>query len=64
MLKFLKEKVLRIMTAHPKLGTFGIGPVIIFVTVTSIGMFDNNHNLAFANHSIGGGNGSGGNDMD
>ncbi len=34
----LKDKIVNIITAHPKLVTFGIGLAIIFVIGTAIGM--------------------------
>jgi hypothetical protein len=42
----LKDKIVNIITAHPKLVTFGIGLAITFVIGTAIGMVD--HNQAFA----------------
>jgi len=42
----LKTKIMNIITAHPKLVTFGIGLTITFVIGTAIGMVD--HNQAFA----------------
>jgi len=41
-----KDKIMNIITAHPKLVTFGIGLAITFVIGTAIGMVD--HNQAFA----------------
>jgi hypothetical protein len=42
----LKGKIMNIITAHPKLVTFGFGLAITFVIGTAIGMVD--HNQAFA----------------
>jgi hypothetical protein len=42
----LKTKIMNIITAHPKLVTFGIGLAITFVVGTAIGMID--YNQAFA----------------
>jgi hypothetical protein len=42
----LKDKIMNILTAHPKLVTFGIGLAITFVIGTAIGMVD--HQQAFA----------------
>jgi hypothetical protein len=42
----LKTKIMNIITAHPKLVTFGIGLAITFVVGTAIGMVD--HQQAFA----------------
>jgi uncharacterized membrane protein len=42
-----KDKIMNIITAHPKLVTFGIGLAITFVIGTAIGMVE--HNQAFAN---------------
>jgi hypothetical protein len=42
----LKGKIMNMITAHPKLVTFGIGLAITFVIGTAIGMVD--HNQAFA----------------
>jgi hypothetical protein len=44
----IKTKIMNIITAHPKLVTFGIGLAIAFVIGTAIGMVDANHQLAFA----------------
>jgi hypothetical protein len=44
----LKDKIMNIITAHPKLVTFGIGLAITFVVGTAIGMADSNHQSAFA----------------
>jgi hypothetical protein len=46
MLMSLKDKILNMITAHPKLVTFGIGLAITFVIGAVIGMLD--HNQAFA----------------
>jgi hypothetical protein len=43
----IKDKIMDIVTAHPKLVTFGIGLGITFVIGTAIGMLDHNQ-LAFA----------------
>jgi len=51
-----KDKIMNIITAHPKLVTFGIGLAITFVIGTVIGMVD--HNQAFAISVSGGGGGS------
>jgi uncharacterized membrane protein len=42
-----KDKIMNMITAHPKLVTFGIGLAITFVIGTAIGMVE--HNQAFAN---------------
>jgi uncharacterized membrane protein len=42
----LKAKIMNIVTAHPKLVTFGIGLAITFVIGTAIGLVD--HNQVFA----------------
>jgi hypothetical protein len=42
----LKSKIFNILTAHPKLVTFGIGLMITFAFGTAIGLSD--HNQAFA----------------
>jgi quinol-cytochrome oxidoreductase complex cytochrome b subunit len=51
MFKYLKEKVLSSITAHPKLVTFGIGLVITFVIGTAIGMVEHNQALGFLNNN-------------
>jgi len=38
----IKTKIMNIITAHPKLLTFGIGLGITFVIGTATGMLDNN----------------------
>jgi len=43
----LKTKIMNVVTAHPKLVTFGVGLAVTFVVGTAIGMVD--HNQAFAN---------------
>jgi hypothetical protein len=45
----LKDKIMNIITAHPKLVTFGIGLAITFVIGAAIGMVDHE---AFARQSI------------
>ena len=54
----IKDKIMNMITAHPKLLMFGIGLAITFVIGTTIGMLDHNQ-LAFAGsgirHSQGGG---------
>jgi uncharacterized membrane protein len=45
----LKDKIMNLLTAHPKLVTFGIGLAITFVIGAAIGMVD--HNQAFASAS-------------
>jgi uncharacterized membrane protein len=45
----LKTKIMNIITAHPKLVTFGIGLGITFVIGTAIGLVD--HQQAFASIS-------------
>jgi hypothetical protein len=40
MFKYLKEKVLSSITAHPKLAMFGIGLAITFVIGIAIGMVE------------------------
>lgn len=42
----LKTKIMNVITAHPKLVTFGIGLAVTFAIGTAIGMLD--HNQAFA----------------
>jgi hypothetical protein len=42
----IKTKIMNIVTAYPKLLTFGIGLAITFVIGATIGMAD--HNQAFA----------------
>ena len=42
----LKDKTMNMVTAYPKLVTFGIGLAITFTIGTAIGMVD--HNQAFA----------------
>jgi hypothetical protein len=55
-----KDKIMNVITAHPKLVTFGIGLGITFVIGTAIGMVD--HNQAFAyNNGNHNGNGNGNN---
>jgi hypothetical protein len=39
-MKSFKDKIMNIITAHPKLVTFGIGLSVTFVIGTAIGMFD------------------------
>jgi len=46
MFKYLKEKLLNTVTAHPKLVTLGVGLAITFVIGTAIGMVD--HQQVFA----------------
>jgi len=41
-----KDKIMNVITAHPKLVTFGIGLAITFVVGTAIGMVD--HQQVFA----------------
>ena len=43
---------MNIITAQPKLVTFGIGLAITFVVGTAIGMVDVSHQLAFAGLKI------------
>jgi hypothetical protein len=57
----LRQKLIDLMTAHPKLATFAIGLAITMAVGTAIGMVDNQH-LAFASggtksSSSGGGGG-------
>ena len=42
----LKDKIMNMVTAHPKLVTLGIGLAITFVIGTAIGMVD--HQSAYA----------------
>jgi hypothetical protein len=42
----LKDKIMNMVVAHPKLITFGIGLAVTFVIGTAIGMVD--HNQVFA----------------
>jgi hypothetical protein len=44
----LKDKIMNIATAHPKLVTFGIGLAITFVMGTAIGLIDHNQGFAAA----------------
>ena len=46
----IKDKILNMITAHPKLLTLGIALGITFVVGTSIGMLENNQ-FAFATAS-------------
>jgi hypothetical protein len=48
----LKTKIMDIVTAHPKLVTFGIGLAITFVIGTAIEMVD--HQQVFARAGTGG----------
>jgi hypothetical protein len=44
-----KDKIMNMVTAHPKLATFAIGFAVTFVIGAAIGMVDNNNILeAFA----------------
>jgi hypothetical protein len=52
----IKTKIMNIVTAYPKLLTFGIGLAITFVIGATIGMADHNQAYAIAN---GNGNGNG-----
>ena len=52
----LKDKIMNIISAHPKFVTFGIGLAITFVVGTAIGML--NHNQAFAHNADGNADGS------
>jgi hypothetical protein len=45
----LKTKIMNLLTAHPKLVTFGIGLAITFVIGTAIGMVDHQQVLAVRN---------------
>ena len=49
MFKYLKEKLLNTVTAHPKLVTLGVGLAITFVIGTTMGMVDHQ---AFASRFI------------
>jgi hypothetical protein len=51
MFKYLKEKVLSSITAHPKLAMFGIGLAITFVIGTAIGMVEHNQAFGFLNNN-------------
>jgi hypothetical protein len=51
-----KDKIMNIITAHPKRVTFGIGLAITLVIGTAIGMVD--HNQAFATNADGNADGS------
>jgi hypothetical protein len=57
MLMSLKDKILNVITAHPKLVIFGIGLGITFVIGTAIGMVNNNQVFAYlpTDHSQPGG---------
>lgn len=48
----IKQKLLNIAAAHPKLVTFGIGLGITMAITTTLGMLDNTP-LAFATHHSG-----------
>jgi hypothetical protein len=48
----LKSKIMNIITAHPKLVTFGIGLAITFVIGTAIGMV-NHEAFAMTRQGIG-----------
>jgi uncharacterized membrane protein len=52
----LKDKIMNIITAHPKLVTFGIGLAITFVIGTAIGMLDHQQVFAVIAHDNSGGN--------
>jgi hypothetical protein len=55
MFKYLKEKVLNSITAHPKLAMFGIGLAITFMIGTAIGMVDDQQVFASSVVTAGGG---------
>jgi hypothetical protein len=55
-MKSFKNKIMNLLTAHPKLVTFGIGLAITFVIGAAIGVVDSGHN-AFAALSYAGGGG-------
>jgi hypothetical protein len=46
----LKDKIMNIVSAHPKLVTLGIGLAVTFVIGTAIGIVD--HNQAFAHSTV------------
>ena len=48
----IKTKIMNIITAHPKLVTFGIGLAITFAIGTTIGMLDYGQ-MVFAHHCPG-----------
>jgi uncharacterized membrane protein len=52
-----KDKIMNIITAHPKLVTFAIGLAITFVLGTVIGMLDHNQAFASGGPAIKGGGG-------
>jgi hypothetical protein len=54
----LKDKIINVLTSHPKLVTFGIGLAITFAIGTAIGMFDRSQ-IAFAFSTNGGDGGDG-----
>ena len=56
MIMSFKDKIMNMITAHPKLVTLGIGLAITFVIGTAIGTVD--HNQAFASHITTGGTNS------
>jgi mannitol/fructose-specific phosphotransferase system IIA component len=49
----IKTKIMNIVTAHPKLVTFGSGMTVTFVIGIAIGMVENNHISAYISKSIG-----------
>ena len=54
----LKDKIMNIVTSHPKLVTLGIGLAVTFVIGTAIGMVDHSSLYAFGQggHLENGGN--------
>ena len=48
----IKDKIMNIVAAHPKLIILGIGLTITFVVGTAMGMIDHNSVFAFRSESI------------
>ena len=49
----VKQKVLKAMTAHPKLFTFTIGLAITMTIASVIGTLDSHEHLAYAGNALG-----------
>ena len=45
-----KDKIMNIITAHPKLVTLGIGLAVTFIIGTAIGSLDHNQIFAIQGH--------------
>ncbi|MDQ6722749.1 MAG: hypothetical protein M3Z01_00575 [Thermoproteota archaeon] len=54
----LKTKIMNVITAHPKLVTFGIGFAITFVVGIAIGLVDHNQAYAVGTNTNTGNNGA------